>query len=144
MAKLPRREVQRRQRTKSGILTELEVARIKRLLAEGESPRQLADAYEVSLWAIRAIGRGDTWAWVEPEGVHVAPAETSPELPGITPSTDDADESLQRFLAENPDLAGNGATDDSSALERMLEEANARKRQEDELAALKTPPKETP
>lgn len=60
-------EVHRRQRTQSGILTEAEVARIKWFLLQGESKRQLAEIYGMSLWAIRAISRGETWTWVEPD-----------------------------------------------------------------------------
>ena len=66
--KLTKAEVLYRQRTKTGILTQAEVAKIKFLLLQGAPKRQLKDAYGVSLWTIRAIARGDTWHWVEPDG----------------------------------------------------------------------------
>ena len=64
--KLPVDEVRRRQRTQSGVLRPEEVALIKWRLSEGESARVLAKDFDVSLWTIRAIARGDTWGWVEP------------------------------------------------------------------------------
>jgi len=67
MTRLSKPEVQRRQRTRSGILTPEEVARIKWLLLNGYSVRQVKDMYNMSLWAIRAIDRGDTWDWVQPD-----------------------------------------------------------------------------
>lgn len=73
-------EVQRAQRTKSGLLTEVEVGIIKAELALGEPPRELAQAYCVSVGTIRSIARGDTWAWVKagrPVATTQAPATTS-------------------------------------------------------------------
>ena len=63
-----KRDTHQRQRTRSGVLTEAEVARIKLLLKQGMSARQVKEYFPVSLWTIRAIARGDTWDWVAPEG----------------------------------------------------------------------------
>lgn len=54
------------QRTKSGaVLTPEIVAKIKWKLSHGEATeRELANVWDVSLWTIRAIKRGDTWGWV--------------------------------------------------------------------------------
>lgn len=69
MARLSQQQVHHAQRTKSGSkLNEGLVARIKWILIKGvESKRDIAQAYGVSLWTIRAIDRGDVWGWVQPD-----------------------------------------------------------------------------
>ena len=57
----------RKRHARTSLLSEADVARIRRLIAEGAQDRHLALQYQVSLWTIRAIKRGDTWGWVEPE-----------------------------------------------------------------------------
>lgn len=76
-------EVRERQRASAGILTEPEVALIKWMqIHERADDRALAEAYQMSLWAIRAIRRGDTWNWVEPVDNRrfAKQPELSPEL----------------------------------------------------------------
>lgn len=63
--KLSKQEVQRRQRTKSGLLDVQIVAHIKWRLLQGHDKRQMAAEYGVALGTIRAIARGDTWEWVD-------------------------------------------------------------------------------
>lgn len=64
--KLSKLEVQRRQRTQSGLLNEELVAHIKWRIGQGQDKRLMAQDYGVALGTIRAIARGDTWAWVDP------------------------------------------------------------------------------
>jgi hypothetical protein len=58
----------------------------------------LAQLYSMSLWTMRAIARGDTWAWVEPDGGPQA-GDTGVETGGpqvnLAPGTIDA--SLERL-----------------------------------------------
>ena len=104
--KLDMREVRRRQRTQSGILSEVEVARIKWGLENGHTPRQLAEMYDMSLWSIRAIRRGDTWGWVKPQAnleqvVMMKLEEATPEEKAA------AEESAARVFARiNAELQG--------------------------------------
>lgn len=80
--KLSPAEIQHRQRTRTGKLTPKQVAHIKWRLNNGDNKRLLAQLFEVSLWTIRSIDRGDTWAWVEAdygEGLEV-PEGTPPGL----------------------------------------------------------------
>lgn len=65
--KLTPAEVQHRQRTRSGsVLTPEIVGKIKwKLLHKEATARELAAIWDVSLWTIRAIARGDVWGWVE-------------------------------------------------------------------------------
>ena len=62
-----RAEALRRQRTSNAALSDEEVARIKRNLAGGMSPREIAQAYGVGAETIRKIARGDTYHWVTTE-----------------------------------------------------------------------------
>lgn len=74
------KEALRRKRTAAATLTEQEVARIKKLFAEGYSPRGIAEAYQVGVETVRRIRRGDSWGWVKPEGSREATAEAAAEL----------------------------------------------------------------
>lgn len=67
----------KRQRTAAAVLTEQEVARVKRNILRGMSLRELAQAYGVALDTIRRIARGDSWSWVEAEG-EMPKADHSP------------------------------------------------------------------
>ena len=99
-AKLTKAEVLYRQRTKTGILLKEEVARIKWLLEQGMSKRQLKEAYNVSLWTIRAIARGDTWHWVESDN---GPDVDEPQQEQMTPGMAEAARlSAERFRAMQP------------------------------------------
>jgi len=100
MPKLPKREVHHRQRTQSGVLNENEVAAIKWSLANDETPRSLAVLYGVSLWAIRAIARGDTWAWVEPRkpGVPVMDPEAQASLDRMLEASEASGENILKRL----------------------------------------------
>lgn len=122
-------EVHRRQRTKSGLLTAEEVARIKTLYASGvESPRSLARAYDVSLWTIRAIIRGDTWAWVEADDY----GKPRPEMPAMSPElAAEAAASEARFRQRMglPEVPKEVAPD-TSVVDRLLSEAQAVKDKE--------------
>ena len=61
-------------------LSEPQVRVIKRRLAQGEMPRSIAEDFEVSLYAIRAIRSGKTWAHVPAEG-EVSPDSAAGENP---------------------------------------------------------------
>lgn len=123
--RLSPQEVHRRQRTMTGKLTELEVARIKRLLQIGESKRQLAQAFDVSLWTIRAIARGDIWGWVLPD-TYELPADATAGLPPISPemaaAADASAERLRKMLGLTKDLGP-----DPSVMDRMLTEAQVQR-----------------
>jgi hypothetical protein len=102
---LNKREVHRRQRAKSGILKPEEVARIKWLLAsETLSARQIAEAYSMSLWAIKAIARGDTWAWVEPDGGPVEQGAVGLGEPPIGEAAEAIMEKMRERLRQAPSL----------------------------------------
>lgn len=58
-----------RQRKAAGVLTELEVGRIKKRGIERDvSAKELAGVYGVAVETIRKIWRGESWGWVEVEG----------------------------------------------------------------------------
>lgn len=125
-----RKGVRQRQRVKSGILTPAEVARIKWCLKNGYTARMLKDLYDMSLWAIRAIERGDTWGWVEPDsGPEGAQGAGAGEALGLPPVTNmlsnaaaDSQERMRRLMAEEQVRAsGLGSAD------RLMAEAQARK-----------------
>jgi hypothetical protein len=107
--KLPAAEVHRRQRTKSGILTPEEVGVIKWWLEQGKSPREMARAYQMSLWTMRAIARGDTWDWV--------PATP----PGQLVQTNTADRAAEESYARLQEMLAKQAEDDKVG--KMIEEA---------------------
>jgi hypothetical protein len=141
MRKLSSEEVLWRQRTQTGRLTPMEVGRIKWHLADGKlSPRELASIYNVSLWTIRAIRRGDIWAWVEPNGPDDEVSQNTEmtdemkrsfeklveqglaqPLPPANPQ--DADETYKRLVAQG--LAPPAIKDDRAAevLERLEQTA---------------------
>lgn len=96
--KLDAREVRRRQRTQSGVLSEYEVARIKWGLENGHTPRSLAEVFDVSLWTIRAIRRGDTWGWVKPQ-VELEHAATIPLGEATPQEKADMEAVAQRVMA---------------------------------------------
>ena len=81
-----------RQRKSNTGLIEAEVRHIRKLLVEGMSPREIAQAYNVGLETIRRIDRRDTWAWLD--------QEVTPKLPSTSPEADQAaQDSLTRLLA---------------------------------------------
>lgn len=80
-----------RSRTTTAAFTEVQVARIKRQLLNGASPRALALAYSCSTETIRKMGRGDTWNWVLPE----AEIPLNPSDPPV--NEQELQESLARF-----------------------------------------------
>jgi hypothetical protein len=116
-------EVHRRQRTKSGILNEQEVAHIKWQLLQGRSPRSLAEEWDMSLWTMRAIGRGDTWSWVEARQGNVDAEQLFDELDGMaqtqpvvmTPEIAASMAKLKSLTAELPITAMPPPTDDMAA-----------------------------
>jgi hypothetical protein len=129
MRKLSSEEVLWRQRTQTGRLTPMEVGRIKWHLAGGKlSPRELASIYNVSLWTIRAIRRGDIWTWVEPNG-------PDDEVSQNTEMTDEMKRSFEKLVEQGlapplEQLAAQGLSppairDDRAAevLERLAETA---------------------
>lgn len=75
--------------------TESDVARIKRLLLAGFSPREIAQARGCSTETIRRMGRGETWGHVEPEPL----GGKSEPLP-IPDEIKASQERLQKLLAE--------------------------------------------
>lgn len=116
---LPKEEVLRRQREHSGRLTVKEVAQIKRHLLDGTStPRELAAAFSIALQTVRAIQRGDTWAWVTPDHEHLDQLETSPEAASA------AEDSLKRLLDANPDLPVQRLVEDIDAVAAKRREAD--------------------
>jgi hypothetical protein len=92
--KLSKHDIHQRQRTKSGILEESEVARIKWLLAGGSSRKEVAQAYQMSLAAISAIARGDTWSWV----TAASPTDLEASRPLVPISADVIAASQTRLL----------------------------------------------
>lgn len=52
-------------RVSGASLTEARVRAIRKQLAEGISPRFLADMYDTSVETIRRVGRRESWAWVK-------------------------------------------------------------------------------
>lgn len=54
-----------------------DVLRIKQLLAQGYSPRQIAAHYLLAAETVRRIDRGETWAWLRSE------ADLAPKQPGL-------------------------------------------------------------
>lgn len=73
-----------RKRTAGAILSEREVAVIKRKLLDGMTPRELSHIYLVATETIRRIAREETWGWVTPaaEGMDALPE--GEELPPIS------------------------------------------------------------
>lgn len=70
-------------------LTPGQVLEMRRLYADGYSQGRLAREYQVSLNQVGRIVRGEVWQ----------------SLPSHGLSEKDAKESLQKFLADNPDLS---------------------------------------
>jgi hypothetical protein len=127
MRKLSSEEVLWRQRTQTGRLTPMEVGRIKWHLADGKlSPRELASIYNVSLWTIRAIRRGDIWTWVEPNGPD---DEVSEQLAaqGLSPPAirDDRAAEVLKRLAET--AGKDPAIQADKLLEQLLDPERAAK-----------------
>lgn len=56
-------------RTGNAILNETRVRHIKKLLAQGISVREIAEAEDIGTESIRRIRRGDAWKWVEARDV---------------------------------------------------------------------------
>lgn len=89
-----------RKRTAGALLTEAEVKRIKGLLAQGVSRREIGKLFRVATETIARIARGDTWGWVEAgeELSRIALEADEIEVPPSTPELDaKADESRKRF-----------------------------------------------
>lgn len=119
-----KRLVQQQQRHFSGTLQEHEVARIKKLLQAGDhSRRDIAHAYEVGLETIARIARGDTWAWVLPEGQEEQQAEIAAALPAQGLQSE-ADRILARLAAKGLLQAETEAAAQNWGLERLQAEAS--------------------
>lgn len=73
-------QIRAAKRLGAATLTEAEVRVIKTKLAEGATPRELAEVYQVGLETIRRIKRGDSWAWVEGEAQEERLIPLTPEL----------------------------------------------------------------
>lgn len=89
-----------RKRTAGALLTEAEVKRIKGLLMQGVSRREIGKLFRVATETIARIARGDTWGWVEAgeELSRIALEADEIEVPPATPELDaKADESRRRF-----------------------------------------------
>ena len=109
-----KREVHHRQRTKSGLLSEAEVRRIKWMLLNGFGRKEIAQIYGMSKWAIAAIDKGDTWNWVEadegPRGDEPLVPNAADPLDRLGPEMQrKAEASLQRFLSMSQDQPPSGA-----------------------------------
>lgn len=95
-----------RQRIAGAALTTREVAGIKVRLSRGDSPRLIAQDYDVGTETIRRIGRGETWAWVEAAEFLIDPlAEIIPPEPLPEAVQAELAESAQRLLALQASLA---------------------------------------
>jgi hypothetical protein len=142
-------EVHRRQRTQSGILSPENVAVIKWRQAQGESDRALAEEWNMSLWSIRAIRRGDTWNWVEArapaevlEAQPLSEAQLAEIAEGKARLARFMQDQLARALASPEQLAraaslGARVGGEASPLDRLLGEANSLLDAENELDKLK-------
>lgn len=53
-------------------LTESDVRRIRRMIADGVSNPDIADLFEVSPTAVRAIRTGASWAWLDAPTQEIA------------------------------------------------------------------------
>ena len=115
-----------RQRKSNTGLIEAEVRHIRKLLVEGMSPREIAQAYNVGLETIRRIDRRDTWAWLD--------QEVPPKLPSTSPEADQAaQDSLTRLLALGVPITkvDPQAERGTSLLDKMLQEAGNDKAERD-------------
>lgn len=97
--------------SRSSILSEGDVIKIKQRLASGEPTRTIARSYQVGTETIRRISRGDTWAWLTPEQGECQSATLEPKWPcacgaviaeGCTnPRAIQSDEELKRLADES-------------------------------------------
>ncbi len=85
-------ESRRRQLTGGAVLSEFEVARIKALLIQGTSRRNLAEHYQVGYETIARIDRGTAWGWVEPLAAEKLDSKSEAQL------SLEIEASKQRFL----------------------------------------------
>lgn len=111
-------QVRQLKRLGSATLTEAEVRIIKQKLAEGMSPRELAEVYQVCLETVRRIRRGDSWAWVQGE----APSE-EPALAPLTPELEakiaaSQAEMMKRFGLQVPERT----VETEAGIERLARE----------------------
>lgn len=112
----------KRSLTGANVLTEFEVARIKRNLNKGMRPGEIAHAYLVGVETIRRIARGETWDWVKPE------TEVDETVFKDAPMTVDAAASLARLQGmlkqEGVEIQVVEPTGNPDILTKMLAQAN--------------------
>lgn len=86
-----------------------QVIRIREIVAGGYAPREIARFYQVGIETIRRIVRRDTWDWLPAtiEEYRAQQQQVGAKLAELQQvKTEDAQASLARLLAGNPDLIG--------------------------------------